>query len=593
VASNSPFLSPSPIVTEVGSSFRPIQQPLVFQATGLGPQDVKIESTNFISQYALNGHMHELELCIINESGIYGISPTSIISLNIENTLSNWVVTGDITVFYNAELAEAFNKTNNKNFVFRNDGNDYLRLRLVPLDIPVRGNTIDAKNKAFWELNFLFAIHNVEDVTQQTGGNSQSQILKKYKKFSFWDVRYQKMLTRNIEYSTATSSFNSTANTTSPVPDDDRSLPTDIAIYDIIKKALDNDPLLTKTGYERDPANNWDNGATRLFYTSPAGDSAFDSLMYVFSRHTSRVTDGTSANDFAILEIERGTNDLGYFSLRPLSKYFENAGSGPDTPGKFQIEHFFLQANTQNSNTIGLHRAPISNNYLDRDLKFRDYSNILKYEFVDISPLMNASQFVTTPVFSFDFKNRQYNAEFKNTSIKKTTPSNLNGELTNTVENFIDVKYINQLFRRVNDANSKFLIETNSYEKQNNLSINPVYSLYGDRNTPEIRNPDGFHKLLRTGIFQNTAINFTVPGLTMREPGRFIAIDRPEGTSTGDIASVDDKLCGQWFVINVVHTISNGAYYNNITAVKIHRHQSINFFNNSTSFSDLTKQFKL
>jgi hypothetical protein len=590
VASDSPFLSPSPVVSEVGSSFKPIQQPLVFQSTGLGPQDVKIAPTNFVSQYALNGHMHELELCIINESGIYGISPTSIISLNIENTLSNWVVNGDITVFYNAELAEAFNTTNNKNFVFRNDGNDYLRLRLVPLDIPVKGNTINAKNKAFWELNYLFAINNVEDVTQQTGGNSPAQILKKYKKFSFWDVRYQKMLTRNIEYSTATSSSNPTANITTPVPDDARSLPTDVAIYDIIRKALDNDPLLTKTGYEREPGDNWDNGATKIFYTSPAADSAFDSLMYVFSRHTSKVTFNGTANDFAILDIERGTNDLGYFSLRPLSKYFENAGKS--TPGKYQIEHFFLQSNTQNSNTIGLHRAPISNDFTDRDLKFKDYSNILKYEFVDISPLMNAAQFVTTPVYSFDFKNRQYNAEFKNNSIKNYK-SPVRGEEPSAVVEFINNKYINQLLTRGNDDNNKFLIETSSYEKQNNLSINPVYSLYGNKDTPEIRNPDGFHKLLRTGLFQNTAINFTVPGLTMREPGKFIAIDRPEGTPTGDIASVDDKLCGQWFVINVVHTISNGAYYNNITAVKIHRYQSIDFFHNSSSFSDLTKQFKL
>ena len=587
MASTPTFFPTTPVAAE--TTFKPI-----FQSTGLGPINTPttVAPTNFISQYALNGHLHELELCIINESGTYGISPTSIISLNIENTLSNWVVSGDITVFYNAELAEAFNTTNGKNFVFRNDGNDYLRLRLVPLDIPVKGNTIDAKNKAFWELNYIFAINNVEDVTQQTGGNSLAQVLKKYKKFSFWDVRYQKMLIRNIEYSTATSSSNTTATSTSPVTDDARSLPTDVAIYDIIKKSLDNDPLLTKTGYELDPVNNWDNGASKLFYTSPAADSAFDSLMYVFSRHTSKVTFNGTANDFTILDIERGTNDLGYFSLKPLSKYFENAGSDPNTPGKYQIEHFFLQANTQNSNTIGIHRAPISNNFTDRDLKFKDYSNILKYEFVDISPLMNAAQFVTTPVYSFDFKNRQYNAEFKNNSIKNNI-SPVRGEEPSTVVDFINNKYINQLLTRGNDSNNKFLIETGSYEKQNNFSINPVYSLYGNKDTPEIRNPDGFHKLLRTGLFQNTAINFTVPGLTMREPGKFIAIDRPEGTPTGAIASVDDKLCGQWFVINVVHTISNGAYYNNITAVKIHRYQSVDFFNNSSSFSDLTKTFKL
>ena len=112
MASTPTFFPTTPVAAE--TTFKPI-----FQSTGLGPINTPttVAPTNFISQYALNGHLHELELCIINESGTYGISPTSIISLNIENTLSNWVVSGDITVFYNAELAEAFNTTNGKNFV--------------------------------------------------------------------------------------------------------------------------------------------------------------------------------------------------------------------------------------------------------------------------------------------------------------------------------------------------------------------------------------------------------------------------------------------------------------------------------------------
>lgn len=98
----------------------------------------------------------------------------------------------------------------------------------------------------------------------------------------------------------------------------------------------------------------------------------------------------------------------------------------------------------------------------------------------------------------------------------------------------------------------------------------PTFNNEGDSTKPEIRAISGMYRLLHTGLFQNTCINFTVPGLTLRQAGKFIGIDRPEGSLDN---SFDDKLCGQWFVINVTHTITNGAYYNNITAVKIHRHK--------------------
>ena len=74
----------------------------------------------------------------------------------------------------------------------------------------------------------------------------------------------------------------------------------------------------------------------------------------------------------------------------------------------------------------------------------------------------------------------------------------------------------------------------------------------------------------------------------MREPGTFIAIDRPEGSKDN---TIDDKLCGQWFVINVMHTITNGAYYNNITAVKINRYQPLPAFNNAQNFNNLQQPF--
>ena len=551
------------------------------QGTGLGPVNTpfsptsnatKVQSTNYVSQYSLNNHLHDIELFIVNNSGIYPIAPTAIVALTIENSLSNWVLNGDLTVYYNNELAEHFGN----GFNFRNDGEDILRLRLVPVDLKIPGKSSLNLSKEIWEINCMFSIYNMEDVTVPGGGNSQADSLKKYRKFHFWDIRYQKMLAKNIEYSTATSdllTFNKGLKGT--YSDDSRSLDTNLAIYDIIKKSLNNDKLLSKTGAEQDPANNWEQGATKVFYTSPVGSNAYEDLMYVYSRHVSESGKSLeTVHDYSILDIERGDGDLGHFTLRPLSKYFEKSTSNGQ-PGEYQLEHFFLQANVQ-STGIGLYRAPINTGTsTTRDIKLKGYNSILKYEFIDIAPVVNSKVFVTTPVYSVDFKKRQFNVEFKNNSV-------------NTAKKFFEDNYINSLFKRSAVLGNTFLLDQDTDEKTKNLSINPIFSLYGDSASGLLRNPDGIHQLIRTGLFQNTCINFTTLGLTMREPGTFIAIDRPEGSKDN---TIDDKLCGQWFVINVMHTITNGAYYNNITAVKINRYQPLPAFNNAQNFNNLQQPF--
>ena len=521
--------------------------------------DTKIPISRYVSNYPLNNHTHEIEMYIFNESGTYGIPPTAITALSLENTIADWIVKGDLTVYYNTELAES----QNNGFSFKNNGEDILRLRIRPLNIPVPGGEGKLNLPLYlWELNYIFAIYNIEDVSIKGGGNSQANANKKYRKFYFWDVRYQKMITKNISYSTATSSL--TGKSIIPYGSDSdgpRSLDSDLLIYDIIKTSLNNDPLLSKTGLEQDPKNGWEKGSTRVFYTTPTANTAFDDLDYARVRHVSSTgTSTANVKDYTILSLDRGEGDLGYFSLRSISNYFNKSTTQGDQPGELQLEHFFLQADAQNNKGIGMYKAPISRTpSATRDIKLRDYNSILKYEFVDISPIINAKGFATTPVYSFDFNKRQYNVEIKSNSIT-------------TAKDFINKNYISGLFKRSRVQGETFLLDAETDDKKNNLTINPVYSVYGNSDLPLTRNPDGIHNLLRTGLFQNTCINFTTLGLTLREPGNFIAIDRPEGSVDGGI---DDKLCGQWFVINVTHDIANGAYYNNITAVKINRYQPI------------------
>lgn len=509
------------------------------------------------TEYALNGQLYEIQIFFTNGTDIYSVAPTGIVELTIEDTIANWITQGSLTLYNSNDLIEYLDR-----YKFRNDGEDLLRIRILPRDFSINGlpSLNIENNRKLWELSQLFSIYNIEDVTPPTAGSSPAKTLKKFKKLSFWDLRYQIMLTKNIEYSTALSEeapINS--NSELPLTDENRSIKTGIAINEIIKTSLNNS-FLAKTGLEdEDPTEYWDEGGRDIFFTSGATDNCFEDLEYVKSRHISSIQFEENTPDFCLLNIERDDGGIGFFSLKPLSRIFSKAGK--DLPGPDQIEHFYLHADAKEEpQGITTFRSPINVNggNITRDITLRDFSFITSFEFVDISPAVNAGDFISYSVNSFDFAKRQYNVEFKGHDYK-------------TAQKIFKEKYISQLFTNNKAGNNNFLLDLDNKSKLDNYSIMPVFNNEGDSTKPNIRAISGVYKLLYTGLFQNTCINFTVPGLTLRQPGKFIAIDRPEGSTDNPF---DDKLCGQWFVINVLHTISNGAYYNNITAIKIHRYKS-------------------
>lgn len=515
------------------------------------------------SQYSLNNHLHEIQIFIFNGEQVYSIAPTAIIELNIEETIANWVTQGTLTIYNSNELIEYLRKYN-----FRNDGEDLLRIRIIPKDLNIKGlPTLNINtNRQLWEINDLFSIYDIEDVTPPTKSNADANKYKKFKKFYFWDTRYQIMLTKNIQYSTALST-KAPINSLSPLngfdsatiaTDENRSIPTGDAIHEIIKASLDNNPILAKTGLEVNASKYWDNGGRTIFYTSGASDNCFEDLEYVKSRHISSTFFDTGIPDFCLLSTERSPDGLSFFTLTPFSKIFSRAGN--EQPGEDQIEHFYLHADAREESQQGItsYRAPKNSNFNStRDITLRDFSFITSYELTDIAPSVNSGDFISYGVYSFDFAKRQYNVEFANHNFF-------------TAQKLFQEKYISQLYKNGKSGNDNFLLNVYNNSKLKNYSVMPVFNNEGDSTKPEIRAISGLYKLLYTGLFQNTCINFTVPGLTLRQAGKFIGIDRPEGSLDN---TLDDKLCGQWYVINVVHTITNGAYYNNITAIKIHRHK--------------------
>lgn len=505
----------------------------------------------------------------------YTINPNAIVNLSIEETLADWVTRGTITIYQSFDNIENKSETSGEitddtTYTFKNDGTDILNVKIFP-KLDNFDYEVDRKH---WELVYKFAIYDVEDIDLPPGAQNAASSATKCKKFYFWDRWYQAMITDILEYSSATSVNNRETTGSGSYTDEQRALPTGTIMKDIIEKAILDNSKFNDLEYDRVAGGSddeWDEGASKMFFTAPAFATAYDCLMYVYSRHVSTKKQSTtsaggfrgsrvtgSLNDFCILTKERGPDegDEGYLSLRSMSDYFKNAGK--DSPGEFQIERFLVQGYAPNTGIKlpKVKRSPtLDEQNMQIDTKLGQYSLISSYRFVDIAPVTDATYFRTSPVHSFDFNKRTYSIEFKNNSVE-------------TAKDFMVKQYISKVMTDKSSSKDENFLLTLNENKENNRNIMPTYSLFGNEFELENRQADGLQKLLKTGVFQNTCINFRTLGSTNREAGYFIAIDRDDGIDDNDF---NNKFFGQWFIINVTHIFEGGIYYNDITAVKIHR----------------------
>lgn len=555
---------------------------------------------DFVVDTKYNQVQYEAEIWLDNSGGSsisrrQSVNPNSIINLTINETLANWATQGTITLMYPPEAEPGTTSTkygqtvttnNAGRYVFRNDGLDLLRIRLVPKINPtnVAKSYIVQQDKKFWTLSYLFSIYDKEEIDMPQGSlNAAANNLKALKLY-FWDSWFQRLNTRVIEYSTALS-----PNASPDFNLDNGNFPQGVlrtgqAIKEIIEVGLNESPNQTTPGsfidtsiggglgFNYQPTANigpdFDIGAANIFYTAPAFATAYDSLMYVYNKHVSSAAISTSPQgpqlprggqpfsnqifDFCILKKDKGPTekDIGQFTLKPVSSIFKEAGNTQTKPGKYQIEHFYIQSYADDSANKIL-KAPKGDGKSNTvDITSPGYSYIQNYRFVDIAAVTNSQTFCNRPVYSFDYKNRLFNIEFNNNSVF-------------TARKFITEKYITNLYKQ-GDGEKLFLV--NLEDEKKNLNFTPIFSNDGDN--PKIRQSAGLQKLLKIGLFQNTCINFRTLGLPFRESGRFIAIDKITGSKTGEH---EDKLYGQWFIIDIKHIFEAEIYYNDITAVKIHR----------------------
>jgi hypothetical protein len=537
---------------------------------------------------------HQVEFFLDNSGNFegnpkfrYPINPAAILNLNITDMFTNWVVDGSISLLYLPEdassaIAEKLGQgavtpligaaTENgemlRAYQFRGDGLDMLRVCVYPAPTNDVGNgfSINPQDPK-WMLSYMFAITNIEDVNELPELQGPAAAYMKCVKMSFQDVRQQILETSNIEYSTTNS------------PDaqwqtqcaNDGVLKTGLAIMEVWNQALTNpdDGGCMEFMITKDPEK-WDEGSTEMFYTSPAGWSAADDITYLYNHHLSKEDLKNSLppngpvplKEICVMHTDRpqSYSELEKVRISPLSKFFKKSTEG-EQPGELQLEHFFVTSHTKTdqvdqTDPAKLFRAPIGSTD-DRDIKTFKYGQIISYSMLDMAPAINAAAFSTTPVYSVDIGRRKFNVKFKDNDVL-------------TARRLIAETYITELYPKAPPNEKLFLPLIHKTKQKRNIF--PVFSLNGEKDPGArgdiMRQKNGLGQLLYTGLFQNACICFKTFGLTLRESGSFIGIDKTQGAENTDF---NNKLYGQWFVIQVDHSFEAGAYMNTIYAIKIRR----------------------
>ena len=552
----------------------------------------RFDSKRYVEQ-KYNDVLHDIELYLDNSGDFknpsrYFINPAAVLGLHIGDCVNDWVADGWITFMYLPEggdtgeesslgqskstatggmqKAAADNGKTLNSYTFRGDGFDLLRVMIMPKSIQENSDpnapAINInQNDTRWMLSYLFSIYEVEDVNDipQLQGIATSYM--KCLKLKFHDVRYQMIQTTNLEYSTSEPKDpNIKANFNSEIALKQGVLYTGDALRDIFNEALSKPE---KGGCEEFAVSQekWDKGKGEIFYTSPAQFSVLDDVDYIYSQHVGTTEmegmDEEGFSDMCLLHTDRPKEfgNLEPIVLTTVKSMFEKAGKGKNKPGELQKEHFFITAATKHSNPSNSYKAPMGSAGQDVDLKSNKYGQIISYSFVDMSPATNSNLLCNTPVYSVDIGKREFNIEFKGHDVVSARKA-------------IAKTYISQLYKKGGNEEDLFLPTLHTSKKNTNMF--PIFSLNG--NNKVLRQRNGFHNLLYTGLFQNACICFKTYGLTWRESGTFIGIDKTEGSADNDY---NNKLYGQWFVVKVDHLFEAGAYINIIYAVKLHRYDTL------------------
>lgn len=459
----------------------------------------------------------------------YQLPTNHVIELAIDENLLDWPYKGYLIY---ANRYEGIERNDDPEaWFYRMDARDELNIHLKPVaDDPMN----DEFPPEVWSMDLDFVVYDTEDLPA-------TNLATKLKKIYFWDKRYQMMMDKKVYWSTVTAQNLKNA---SHLTDDERSMLTGDAIKNLI-----TDP---KVGGYTDAIDeeNWDKGSTNLLYTSPTQNSIADDIKHLMGTHLSE-----NKEDMVVMKYNNRVDKQ--FQLVPMHKFFDNAGSGPESPGDWQLEHYFFEDIESEEGNTSPYRAPYKEDLsFEVDIKIGEWSKITTYEFTDMSGIDNTKALVSKPVYYYCFGSGTFGMDYAENEIEK-------------VKSEFKSIYTDKLL----PAGKAEPIFTLNNTKKDQINVEPEFGFVRNANfeTAKSRLISGRGKILFGGLFLNEFIKFRVTGSPHRTVGKFIGIDR----KTSDTKlNFDNKICGQWLVTDVKHVWNHNRYVNDICAVKVHMYKS-------------------
>lgn len=472
------------------------------------------------------GQSYVFNVLLYNASGdTFLFNPSNVKSLLIRDNLSQIFTTGEL-VFHNSYdiiFRSIYDKDKkiHSGYRFSGDGTDHLRIEIYP---------ISQNNNAFpdevWTMCYDFTIYDVEDIPV----SNQSE---KMKKFLFWDKTYANMFSNISSWSTLDLVENPSTELHN-LPDEEKRIPTGKILKHILKLA----------GESRFNGE-WNNGSTKLFYSSYNSITLIENFNYILTKHLSET------NDICIL---RKTRDEGIWTFVPFTKYFELSVDKNDItkPGIMQIEHIFLDGIESNEPVITSYKSPLDKNSSTiNDIKTL-HPMLGSYNYIDISPRDHTNLMIDYPTHNYNFSDGKFTILRKETTI-------------DSIVNYTNDTYIKYMKTYNNKPYNNISVgEGDVLNIQNTISFGNSYSdILAESRNIQIKN----------ALYLNNMLSFSIQGSSHRQAGRILAVDRLNSSTILD-NDIDNKILGQWMITKVYHRWEDGKYINDVVCNRYH-----NYFN--------------
>jgi hypothetical protein len=481
-------------------------------------------------------------------------------SFTIHETLFDWVTKAEIVFNNDFEIFLRGSPNGSSKiaspYIERTDGRNKVNIKVRPVNITLNNGVLSETSdtsvnfpKKYWEMDHDFVVVDIEDLYV---GNNQ----RKKRRYILIDEKYQILKEKVIEWSSETIAAKKNNSTKILTSAESALNPNDVlrefltlvstngGTMPQINIGFDESGSIDKPNIPLDKIylNNWDIGylSNVVNFYKESNQNAIDDMFYILSHCISY--DGFPV----ILDYGRSSEDKGW-QLNSLSYYFEKS-----TPE--QVEHLIIEDGLMSDSENGTSYTP----YIPRASN-SDGTQVNNFTSIQASRIKS---YKYSPMVSVD-DNRLQNS-----------PLNFYNEHTGYFESLKKENSIKNLANKLKELANKGLysFKNSSFGPQILLNINKTKSTgqmtknhfalngpYGSRVAPLM------HMILDS-VFLNQSISFQCPGLTLRNPGKFIFVDR---IGAGDKNTFDDRFLGPWMITSVSHLFTQETYVTEVFANKI------------------------